>query len=820
MQKLADFINKVAEAIRGVPDAEIFKKIHDGVESATRAFKEFIKAFKEMPIIQQMVSDFNNGIESIKRTVTPIIDSVKKSLSDLKLSVKSNFNLTTLNNALTVIYTKLKNFAVLIKDFALRIKDFFKNLKSGKSIVESFRESFGDIIDRVKELKENLKGFFEDLFSKGDELGGKFDLEKIQQAIHEFVTNITPEQITMIAVASTFMLIAINMLRLSEAMRNAVEAFTGIGIALKNVINSYIKKQKSTILQVAEAIVIVAASLWVLSTVPKDKLESALGAVLSLGILLGVLTGVLTACGIAMHAFGGQKSMVELATGLVLVAGAFMTAALSLKVLEYVNLEGIAPKLAVMAGVMVAMVGLSILMSKLDKFNKGSLTMVAAAGSLLIAAEAMRRIGQIPNENIDKAMNAMLKIMIGIAAIAFASGKIGIFSAVGLIAIVMTIDKLLPSLEKIVNYDYTKIQDGLTKNEEMLKKLAGVLVVMTTIGMLAGNRIKGAGIAMLSIAATFGIMLGIAKLAGQMRPSELAQGERFLFHMGVIISMIEAFSSKSRLQMFGGKDSKVFTRLAITMGILLGVAKLASMMEYRDLIKGELALAGLSLIVLAMTKVANDCKNSQGVIKAVAAMIGAVSLVLAEVALLSMIPLGNMLPAFAAILSIIGALSLLAFAITHNLKPLQEGQKINVAGMVAFISAMVAVVATGIILNILAKKPIDNVKGAATGIIAVIGAIALLSAALGKVGGNSFSKKQLQTFASSALMVAIVAAILAGLTKYMQRFNLDPNTMLKAAGSISIVLVGLVPALLALNKFGAYTGNKENGGNYKKMITY
>ena len=80
MQKLANFINKVADAIRGIPDAEIFRKIHDGVESAVNALKDFWEAFKEMPIIQQMVSDFNNAIAEIERKITPVIDSVRKGL--------------------------------------------------------------------------------------------------------------------------------------------------------------------------------------------------------------------------------------------------------------------------------------------------------------------------------------------------------------------------------------------------------------------------------------------------------------------------------------------------------------------------------------------------------------------------------------------------------------------------------------------------------------------------------------------------------------------------------------------------------------------
>lgn len=821
MQKLADFINKVADAIRNIPESTVFTKIHDGVISAVEALNEFWDSFVNMPVIQQMIEDFNNTIENIKKKLSPVVEYVKKSINGVKDSIKKNFNWETLNRILTSVYNKIKSFISIIKDFAERIKNFFTNLKEGKSIVDSFRDNFGDIIDRVKELKDNLMTFFSDLFAKGDELNGKFDLASIQQAIHDFVANITPEQVTMIAVAGTFMLIALNLLRLSEALKNAVDSFTGIGIALKNVINSYVKKQKSTILQIAEAIVIVAAALWVLSTIPENDLNRSVDALRSVTTCLAALTIALTGCGLLMSKLGGGKSMVELATGMVLVAGALMAATLTLKVLEYVSIEGVLPKLAVLAGVMLALTGLSVFMSKLDKLNKGCLTMLVCAGSLLMAAQAMVTIGEMPQDSLDKALDAMLKIMVGLAAITFAAGNVGIFSAVGLIAIVMALDKILPAIENIVNYDYTGIEKGLSKNESMLQKLAGVLVVMTVIGMLAGNRIKGAGIAMLAVAATFGILLGIAKLAGQMKETELRKGESFLLRMGVILSMLELFSSKSRLQMFGGKNggegSKAFIRIAIAMGILLGIAKLASMMDTKGIIKGELAIAGLAVLIGIMTKVAADCRNSSGVIKAVSAMLFAVSLILAEVALLSMIPMKRMLPAMGTILAIILSLSVLAAAISKS-AALEEGDKVNWSGMISFIAALAGVVAIGIIIKQLADKDVKNVGVAALAISGVIVAVSILSKSLGKITGK-FSKKQVQSAASALVMVAVLAAILGGLSVAMKKFNIDPATMLSAAGAITIVLAGLIPVLAILNKFNAYTGNNPNGGNYKKMTT-
>ena len=805
MQKLADLINKVASAIRGVPDSPVFDKISTGVNNAVASLQQMWTEFTQLPVIQQMVSDFWNTVASIESKITPVVDSVKKAFDDMYKSVESQVTWENLNNTLTKVYDKVKKVIDFIKDLTDRIKNFFLDLKEGKTVIESFQENFGDVIDKIKELKQNLDEFFTNLFEKGDQLGQKFNLDEIANAIHEFVANITPEQVTMLAIAGTFTLIALNMLRLSDAVREAVESFTGIGKALKNVINSYVKKQKSVILQIAESIVIVAAALWTLSTIPKEKLEDASDAIVGITLCLGGLTLALTGVGVLLEKFAGGQKLVELASGLALVAGSIMIVAGTMKILETVDLDGIYEKLVVLGVIMVLLVGLSALMGKLDKFNKGALTMVAAAASLLLAAEALNKLGEIDTDRIETSLDGMLKIMIGLAAIVLASSKVGVFSAVGLLAVVLTISKLMPTIEEIVNYDYTKIQEGLNKNQEVLKKVAFIAGVLTALGALAGNRLKGAATAMLSISATFAILLGVAKLAGMMNPSELEQGELFLWSMVGIIALLELCSNKARIGMFGGKNggegSKMFARIAVAMGILLGIAKLASMMEAKDLVKGELAVLGLTGIVLAMIEVAKHAQKAEGVVKSIGSMLFALSLILAEVALLSIIPMENMLPALGVILAVMAALAGLALALAKYAQTFNNSSIKGVIGSCAtLVGALTAVVILAFVLRDLAKLPIQNVATAAASIVGIIAAVSLLATSLGRIQGG-LSVAQAQAAIEAIVIVATVAKVIGVLTEYISSNNIDPNTMLKAAASITAVLIGISPVLAALSLF-------------------
>ena len=805
MQKLANFINKVADAIRGIPDAAIFDRIHDSVERVTNRIAELWDSFTSLPVVKQMIADFNASVEKVQKNVEAFSKKVEQSFKNIQHSTKKYINWNTVNTVLTAVYTKVKNLMTLMKQFAERIKEFFTDLKDGKTVVESFKENFGDIIDKIKELKKNLDDFFDNLFSKGDEMGKNFNLEEIAKAIHDFVTNISPDQITLIAVSAGFALITFNLLRLSDAMRNAVDSFTGIGVALKNVINSYVKKQKSTILQVAEAIVIVTAALWVLTTVTdKGKLDNAVGALAIVTALLVELVAALTVAGIALKQFGGEQSFVKLASGLAIVAGAMLVAVMSLKALEYVNLDWkILPKLALVAVVLTSLSGLALLLSKMENFSKGSLTLLAVAGSLLVTATALAEISSIPSEKLEKSIDTMLKMMVGLAALIAASSHIGLFSSIGFLSVVLMFNKLLPSIEKIVNYDYEKINKGLDKNKEMFKRLGGVIVIMAGIGILAGKRLKGVGIGLAAISGAFAIFVGIAKLAGSMNPGELKRGETFILHMAALIALMELCFKKSRIIISDGKGANSFIKISIAMGIMLGIAKLASLMDTSALIKGGVALAGLVGIIFLIGKAAEACQQSEGMLHAVAKMLVAVTTVLALVGILSFIKPKRLIAPIVAVLAVIGALAVLASQMS-KLVWIYDKDKQKATGLMGFMGTVVAIAAIGATIVQLSKLPLENVGAAAGAIVVTIAALAGLAKWLSKINGN-FSGKALGAVISAGLLTVGAAVLIFEVTKRLKQYNFDSAELVDVAKALKTALTGVALCIAAMGLFNVST---------------
>lgn len=163
------------------------------------------------------------------------------------------------------------------------------------------------------------------------------------------------------------------------------------------------------ILEIATAVGILAASIWVISKIPTKQLAISLGAV---GIMMGELVGslaLLSKTGAGMSLPVVAASLVLMSTSLVVLAGAIalfgkmntgtlvkgfiaMGAAIAVLVVAANGLSGVAPQMALAAvGLTVLSVALSMMVGTIllyDKLNWGTLI-----GGLLKMAVAMVALG-------------------------------------------------------------------------------------------------------------------------------------------------------------------------------------------------------------------------------------------------------------------------------------------------------------------------------------------------------------------------------------------------------------------------------------------
>jgi len=829
MQKIADTINKIANAIRNWRESEIFVTLSEYSAKAQASLSQLWEEFKQLPVVQEMMADFDR----VSNNVSKAFEKLKKKADGFFKATRQTMSLETLNTVLTKIYHGLKNFKTILVNTKDNFVNFFKEIKNGKSIVESFKDNFKSVIDFFKDLKESISDFFDKVFGDGDT--SKF--QELADAIHNFFSTLDQDKVTAIVLTTVFGLFAINLLRLTNAMSDAITAIGGTFNTLKMVINSYMKRQKNVILQIAEAIVIVAGALYVLSTIDPDKLKQAQTALIVIGSVIAVLlavVGVITALtNKGLPETAKLSRLGEMAFSLVALSGVLVIATFALKKIAELELDKsmIGKALSVIGVVTVLSVIASILAKvKVPGGNgagvvKMAVTMVAIAGALYIIALAMEKVSNVAKdgETLKETTNAMLKMMAGLAAIALAAGSIGGFSALGLLAVVVLFEKLMPRIEQIVNYDYSNIQKGLEQNEEILKKIGVMTGIMLVIGGLFGKGFSKMGSGLIKMIAVMAAMVVLAKYASQLSVSEINRGIEFvgalvkmLTTMVVCVGLYNIMSKMDKTQR-GGMGLGVFMGIALTLGAMTLIVKAIKDMDPSSLNKGLKFIGALVLLVDSMFIVSGLAgKSGASSFKNLALILAGIAFILGLMVTLSIIKDKNSLyAAMTAVAVVILSLAAVFAAIgkinSEAVKTEKGFKRSGVqSGPIFAVLAGVATIIGGMIW--LSKQPFKNIIAASAGITVALIAFAAVMKTLSHIGAvaEATNRKRIWTILSAIAGVAAVSLAIGLLAKY----GGEAKQMGTAAASITVGLLGLAACIKALGKI---SGTTKKGMNYWQM---
>lgn len=831
MQKIADTINKIANTIRNWRDSEAFQKLSEWSAKAQATLSELWEEFKQLPIVQEMMADF----EKVSKKVSDAFETVGKKFSAFFESAKQSVSLENLNTILTNIYHGLKNFKTILVNTKNNFVNFFKEIKNGKSIVESFKDNFKDVIEFFKNLKESISDFFDKIFGDGDT--SKF--QELADAIHGFFETLDADKVTAIVLTTVFGLFAINLLRLTNAMSDAVQAVAGTFNTLKMVLNSYMKRQKNILLQIAEAVVIVAGAIYVLSTIDGEKLKQAMTALYAItgciAVLL-VIAGAMTALsnkGLAETAKISKLS--EMTFALVGLAGVLVLAAFALKKIAELDIDkSILKKAGAVVGVIAAISAIAAILSKIkvpggDKSGvvKMAVTMVAIAGALYIIAVAMEKVSKVAKdgETLKETTNSMLKMMAGLAAIALAAGSIGGFSALGILAVVVLFEKLMPRVEKIVNYDYSNIQKGLDNNKEILKSIGAMTGAMLIIGGLFGKGFNKLGTGLLKMIAVMAAMVLLAKYSSQLSVSEISKGVDFvhalinmLSTMVVCIGLYNLMSKMDKTQK-GGMGLGVFVGIALTLGAMTLIVKAVKDMDPASLNKGIKFIGALVLLVDSMFIVSGLAgKSGAASFKNLALILAGIAFILGLMVTLSIIKdkssLYAAMGAVAVVLLALGAVFAAVSKMNSEAVKTEKGFKrsgVQTSPIVAVLLGVATIIGGMVWLS---KQPFKNIIAASAGITVALIAFAAVMRSLSHIGAvaEATNRKRIWTILSAIAGVAVVAVAIAWLAKH----GGDAKQMGTAAAAITVGLIGLAACIKVLGAIGGTAKSAKT--NYKKIF--
>lgn len=761
-------IDAIRNAFNGVlsvidPVSKAFREIFPPITAEqlynfTTELRELTEKFKLSDAASENLKNTFKGlfavVDIVGKAFFAVVDAVGSLLGGVDelggglLSVTGTIGkwLTKLNDAVdrTNIFNKvfggianiIKTVANAFRDFVVAIAEKIKapGLELLHSILERVQARMSDVGDAASDMKSGVVTAFEVM---GNAVAS-CQLVQIFQAVWNAVKTITSGIVDILgklasSLASTIGdinfsglmdlfnsislgTIAVGLMKLVKGFGDAIEelgdikeSFVGILDSVRGCFEAYQKQlQAGTLVKIATAIGILAASILVLSLIDSDKLSASLGA------LTVVFADLMVAMAVFNKISGQATGVLKTCTAMIAMSASVLILASALKKIGDLNFGQMMTGLVGIAGLTAVVVAAAKVMgSGGQTITKGATQMVIFAAAVKVLASACEDLSSL---NVGELTKGLVGVGILLAEISLFmnntkfSGK-SITTATGIVILAAAIKVLASACEDFGNMKWGEIAKGLTSISVLLAEL----VVFTKLTGDAKHVIS-TGVALIAIAAAMKIFASAVEDFAAMSWEEIAKG---------LVAMAGALTAVTVAVNFMPKNMVgIGTGLVVVSAALLIIAEVLDKlggMSWEAIAKGLVSLGG------AMTILAVGLNAMNGTLAGSAAML------VAAAALLVLTP----------VLSILGAMSWEAI----------------VKGLVALAGAFTVIGVAGLVLTPL----VPTILGLSAA-LALIGAAVLGIGAGLLLAGTGLSALAVGITALAAAGTAGATAITAAMT--------------------------------------------------------
>lgn len=751
-----------------------FAETLDGLNS-----EDFDKLLKKMdPLIKKW--------EKLKAAAEPVISTISSFFGEVGTWISTNL-LTPFGEFISAVIESEDPIGTLmagLETFCERVKAKFRQLwatiKSGNlgTIKEWVKTTFPSLANAVDKVSEAFKK----LTTNADGTKKSLDFSKVISLL-------------------TFAVLVAVIAKIGSALTSIQKAADTIKTTFSSLNKFLTPKFGNTfagnVRTIALACVALAGSLWLVASIPGDKLKAAAIALGVLMVILGALAGVMTFVSTKLSkkdlktVNGLVKPMLGLSASILILSFALKNAAAALDGVTGVEatFTRVGAILALIGGLGLEVVGLAALMSLLPgKVKLMSVVMFIVAAALLKMASALDIIKDI--EFSDEAWQ--LIVWIGIISVILAlidrtaskMPDVKGFSKmtnilVGLAALIAGTYFAILALEKLKTI---KFEELAAKWKEAVTVLGVVTVVGVAVGLIgkfikpASESAKNIGIGILAITASlYLITLLVQRLAAIGDAGMVDSAATALtWIIGVMAGMVVALGYASKLSEGGNGVLKIAASLLV---VTASIALMVGLLKIIDGLFGQMTLAEfapiggillglvvlMSLLAVAVGK-AGQLGDGKGTSVLIAAVVGVIALA-AVLVVLTSFTADQLAPGVLAMAVIMVGLAVLMCAI---------GKAVEAATS-------------------------NSGSGGAVGLIAAVGTLIAIAGAILVLSKFSFGEMIGSVIAMGAL-AAVVAACMVALSK----FEIKPSVLTKILASVAVLyaIVGaialIVPSLQAL----------------------
>ena len=583
LSSIVDVIKPISEAFREIFPPMTADQLLDGIKK----FNEFTKTLKVSEETAQKIHDTFKGVFSV---LDIGVDAIK-ALGSGALSLIKNF--TGLGGGILTATSSFGNFLSNIRD-TIKETDLFG------TAVDKIVAFLSDGIQKVKEFGKSLAegfktpnfeaslGFFKTLWDIITQVG--IAIAKTFGSITKTISEALGkgdifEVLNSGLIAGILVWIQKFTKTLDDAFGDAGGVFENVKGILDDVrgcFQAYQDQLKAgTLIKIATAIGILAAALFVLSTIDPDSLNSAIGAIT-------VLFVELVAAMAAMKKFAGSSRLFDSsAVKMVAMSAAILILASALRSLSGLSWDQLAVGLAGISAILWELVAVSVVMSKSgSKMIKGSLGLIALAAAMKILASACKDFATMSWEEIGKGLAAIGALLLELAAFTNLAGNAKHITRTGLSMVLLAASmKIFASAMKdFGGMEWTEIGKGLAG---MGGALAEVAIAMNL--MPKGSVLKATGLVV--AAASLKILASALNDFKGMSWDEIGRG------LAVMGGALAELAIGLNLMKGTLRGSAALLIAAAALAIMAPVIKTLGGLSWTQIAKGLIALGGAFAVI-------------------------------------------------------------------------------------------------------------------------------------------------------------------------------------------------------------------------------
>ena len=754
-QQLADISKTLLELSKGLKLSSV------DAENLKRTFKGF---FAIISIVGQVISAIVSALFGLAGATAPVgsgILGITGSLGDFLVALdaalkQGKFFEEFLGGIVGVIRTVVSALS------GIDLSKGFAGISEALSKLDfSFLgDSLNRIIARFKPLSDGLAAFGKQVDKIIGYLMPVFLLFGMQvsnavnaatKAFSDFMTNINFDTLTDIFNVGLVAGIGLAIKKFIGLLSGVTEGAGGIVGGLKDVLDgitgSLEAMQNSlkakTLITIAGAIGILAASALVLSTIDSARLTSAL---VGITVMLGQLMGSLALFDLLSK--NGLTGVSKAAAVLVVLGVAIGILAASVKTLSGLDWGELARGLVGVTVLLGALVAASAGLSKVGGgLTKGAVGLILVATAIRILAEAVKALGALDLASLAKGVSGVIVVLgalAGFLKITDFSG-FGPVKAAGIVVLAAALKVLASAVADFGSLDIASLGKGLGSVAVVLATLAGF---MKLTGNSAGMIGTATGLVILGAA-----MKIFASAVGDFGGMDLAQLATGLGAMAIALGIIAGAMHIMPQNMLVNAVALVAVGAAIT---LIGAA-VRSMggMSWEEIAKGMVVLAGALLIIAGGLALMTAALPGAAAVLVAAAALAILVPVLATASLLSWEGIAKGMVMLAGVFVILGAAGYL-------LAPVSPVILLLAASVALFgVAALAAGVGIGLLAAGLAALAVSGVAGAAALVASVTIILGLIPAVMVALANGIVAMAGVITAGVPAIFEAIVAILMA-----------------------------------------------------------